>query len=167
LVEQPAGLVAGSPVGLPAVGGEPHRGLQDLAPLLHGGVDRGQPLLGGAQFIADAVLLGAEHGRVDRAGVVGVQQLAALAFQLAHPPGHQLPFADGAVLSAGELGVECGAQPRQSVRGELDLLVQALDGGLQQVGRDVGLVAAGAGLVLLPQAVEVEVAALGEGGRDD
>jgi hypothetical protein len=57
---------------------------------------RRQPLLGGTQLAADALLLGAEHGQIDRAGV-GVQQPAALAFQLAHSPGRQLAFAaDGA-----------------------------------------------------------------------
>jgi hypothetical protein len=42
--------------------------------------------------------------------VVGISrwQLAAFALQLAHPPGHQLGFADGAVLSAGDLGIERG-----------------------------------------------------------
>src|SRR5580765_2899509 len=93
----------------------------------------------------------------DGLGVVGVQQLLALLSQLREP-----------AALAGDLGFSLLPHPRQCLA-ELrphplnlacrqpDLAVDALDGGLDQIDRDVGLLAAGS--LHPPNAKEVGVLA--------
>src|SRR5262249_59323216 len=92
VVELPPAPVRGSAVGLGTAGGQVHGGFQSPPLLGQPLVQSRQSALGRADVGGDARLFGLEDGDVDRAGVVRVQQLAALAVGL-----RQLTL-DGATL---------------------------------------------------------------------
>jgi hypothetical protein len=76
LVEPSSRLGGCAGVRFGAVGGEAHRGLEDLLPFGEVGVDRGEALLGTADVGGDAGLLPLEGGDVDGSRVVRVEELA-------------------------------------------------------------------------------------------
>jgi hypothetical protein len=69
------------------------------------GVDGGETILDGAGLARDAVVLALEHGYVDGAGVVRVQQLATLAFELGQLASLELALCGVAALAGHDLGL--------------------------------------------------------------
>ena len=160
-VELLAGAVAGLAVGVGAAGGESSRQLQDLLPLAEVGVEVSEAVLGGSDVAADARLLGLQGRDVDRAGVVGVEELAPLRFGLGEPAGEQLALGGIGTLAFDDLGGHLLAQPFRPRCRQLDALVEVFDLGFEVFCGDVALPAGAVGIVLLAQTEEVGVAALG------
>lgn len=106
LVEPAAGRRRRPGVGLGAVGGEAHGGLQDLLPLGQVGVGGGEAFLGRAHVGGNAGLLSLESGDVDGVGVVGVKELASFGVGLGELAGQKLALGGVAVLAGGDLGFE-------------------------------------------------------------
>jgi hypothetical protein len=107
-------------------------------------------------------LLGFEHGHVDGVGVVGVEQLAALVFELGESADLEGALVGVALGAGDDLGVEVGGESLDGGVGELDALVELGDFLFEPFGGDVGLAADGRAGGLLAQAVEVQVTALGQ-----
>ena len=84
-VELLAGAVAGLAVGVAAAGREGGGQFQDLLPLAEVGVEVAEAVLGRLDVGSDAGLLGLQGPNVERTGVVGVEELAPLAFGLGEP----------------------------------------------------------------------------------
>ncbi|MDA8296843.1 MAG: hypothetical protein M0004_09700 [Actinomycetota bacterium] len=160
-VELLAGAIAGLPVGVAAARGEGGGELQDLLPLAQVGVEVGQPVLGGVDVGADAGLLGLEGRHVDGARVIRVEKLAPLGFCLGEPAGEQLALRGVGALAFDDLGRHLLAQPVGPGDRQLDALVQLFDLGFEVLGCDVALPAGAGRVMLLAQAEEVGVAALG------
>src|ERR1700742_1761711 len=92
-----------------------------------------------------------------RLGVVGVQQLLALLAELREAAALASDLGFRLLAHAGHRSAELCPDPLDLAGGQPDLAINALDGGLDQVDRDVGLVAAGTAAAA--QAIEVGVAA--------
>jgi hypothetical protein len=105
-VELATGAVAGLAVGVTAAGGEGGGELQDLLPFAQVGVEVDEAILGRGEVGADTGLLDLQGGDVDRAAVVGVEQLAPFGLGLGDPAGEQLPLGGIGVLALDHLGVQ-------------------------------------------------------------
>ena len=102
------------------------------------------------------MLLGPQKCDVDRARVVGLQQLPSLGLELGQLPRKEFSFRGIAVLAGGYLGLDRRAKAVGPLGRQLDAVVELLDLALQLLGGDVRLSAAGRSApVLLAEAVEV------------
>ena len=160
-VEQFAGAIVGLAVGVAAAGGQRRGQFKDLLPLGDVGIEVGQAVLDGVDGRADPGLLGLEGGDVVGAAVVGVEQLAPFTPCLGQPVGEQVALGRVGCLALFDLGGHLPSQSLGPGLGELDAPVEVLGLGLKIVGGHVGLSAGAKGVVLLAQAEEVDVAALG------
>jgi hypothetical protein len=105
-VEELAGSWVGVAVGGGAVGGEPPGGLEDGLPLVEVGGEGAAAGFKGPGPLADSGLFLAEQAQVDGVGVVGRQQLAALALQAQQFTVQRLVLVGGVALAGGDLGLE-------------------------------------------------------------
>jgi hypothetical protein len=105
-IEQLAGSWVGVAVGGGAVGGEPPGGLEDDLPLVEVGGEGAAAGFKSSGPLADSCLFLAEQAQVDGVGVVGRQQLAALALQAHQFTVQLLMLVGGVALAGSDLGLE-------------------------------------------------------------
>jgi hypothetical protein len=77
--------------------------------------------------LADSGLFLAEQLEVDGVGVVGLQELAALAIEAQQFSVKLLKLVDGLALAGGDLDLEGGPELGEPGVGELDAVVELLD----------------------------------------
>ena len=115
-VVEGAGALVGDAVGAAAALREPHGDVEDLQPLRQRGVDVAESALHIGDLVAQPLLLLAQHHHVDRACIVGVEQLAALRIQFRHPLGLEVALGDVALLAGHQLRLQPGAETLGHVR---------------------------------------------------